>query len=339
MSAREIAALLGEHVATGHFAGLAFRDGDASYGTWLPVETAEEPAFLVQSITKIFTAVVALRLEELGTLSLDTTLDHFRPDVPEASRITLRHLLRHEAGLPDYGPLRAYHRDVRARPEEPWSRQRFEQETFARGLDFAPGNGWRYSNPGFMLIHEVIEQVGGTPWHVAMAELVLRPLGLVRTRAVLTPADLSALAPAPSTLLDPDGEPRDTRDAYHPGWIAHGVLASVPTEIVRFLDAVADGTLLQPGSRARLLELVPVPGDPPGWSRPSYGLGVMADPASPFGLIWGHNGAGPGYQVSAFHAPDLAGRPVTVCALCASEVEDQAEMLVREVFARLARRT
>lgn len=60
------------------------------------------------------------------------------------------------------------------------------------------------------------------------------------------------------------------------------------------------------------------------WRRPSYGLGLMGDPASPSGTVWGHNGGGPGYSTSAFHAPEL-GR-VSVCAMAG--VEDfQAEQV------------
>jgi D-alanyl-D-alanine carboxypeptidase len=75
---------------------------------------------------------------------------------------------------------------------------------------------------------------------------------------------------------------------------------------------------------------------PPQWREPGYGLGVMGDRASPFGPIFGHNGAGPGYGASVFSAPDLHGRRVTVCALVASEEDDVAENLVFDMFARLA---
>ena len=59
------------------------------------------------------------------------------------------------------------------------------------------------------------------------------------------------------------------------------------------------------------------------WREPSYGLGLMADPAAPWGAIYGHNGAGPGYSASVFHAPGLGGMTVAVLGsqLYGSEAE------------------
>jgi hypothetical protein len=67
--------------------------------------------------------------------------------------------------------------------------------------------------------------------------------------------------------------------------------------------------------------------------RRPYGLGVMADPASPLGPLFGHNGGGPGYDASAFHAPRAAPGGATVCALCAVEGGFAAENLVLDALA------
>jgi D-alanyl-D-alanine carboxypeptidase len=68
------------------------------------------------------------------------------------------------------------------------------------------------------------------------------------------------------------------------------------------------------------LVLVPE-GAGPRWRKPGYGLGLMGDPESPWGPLWGHNGGGPGYRASAFHASDLG---LSVCAMRAFE-GDSAE--------------
>jgi len=78
-----------------------------------------------------------------------------------------------------------------------------------------------------------------------------------------------------------------------------------------------------------------VPVAPPQYRTPCYGLGIMADTASPYGVILGHNGGGPGYQASAFHTRTPEGRPITVCAMCASECAGLSERLVFSVFAEL----
>ena len=84
---------------------------------WSPASTVEEPRFLIYSVTKTFTATLFLLLQEGGALSLDDPVRDWIPDVPRAERITLRRLLNHTAGVPDYGGLAAYRGAVRAKPD------------------------------------------------------------------------------------------------------------------------------------------------------------------------------------------------------------------------------
>lgn len=65
---------------------------------------------------------------------------------------------------------------------------------------------------------------------------------------------------------------------------------------------------------------------------------AAGDLASRHGVLWGHDGEGPGYAVSAFHAPDLRGQPATACAIRAVERSDVAADLVFASLALLAER-
>ncbi len=322
----------------GGAAGVAVRiDGEPGAAAWSPA-TAEEPGFLVYSISKTLLAAIALSLVEDGRLDLDDPLARFAPHVPEAARITVEQLLRHTAGIPNYGALPAYHEAVRTHPETPWSEADFAAHTWRNGLRFAPGTRFEYSNPGYMLVRSIIEQAGGAPYAELLRDRVARPLGLRRTRVAASIADLRSLAPAPSRLVTTDGAPRDVRDCYHPGWVAHGVVASTASEIAAFAHAFFGAKLIAAPLLRRATDLGPV-GEAPGrWREPGYGLGVMGDRASPFGAIFGHDGGGPGYGASVFSAPALRGRLVTVCALCSSEDDSAAEDLVFDVFARLLER-
>ncbi|MFL5562677.1 MAG: serine hydrolase domain-containing protein [Gemmatimonadaceae bacterium] len=319
------------------------RAGTEPRAYWVP-RLAQEPAFLAYSITKTFTATLILALCEEGRLSLDDRLVRWFPRVAHADRISLRQLLDHTAGIPDYGGLASYHESVRASPSTPWSFDRFAAETFEKGLLFEPGHGWSYSNPGYMLLKRVAEEVAGAPYRALIAERIVRPLGLQRTFVAESIDDLATLAPGNSCALSPDGAARDVRANYHPGWVSHGVVASTASDLVRFLDALFRGELLSHQSLAAMTELVAVPLDRAEASsahdphsrrgRPSYGLGLMGDPASPWGRIAGHNGGGPCYSASAFHAFDLGG--ASVCAMAAIEDGFSAEAVVFDVLDQLA---
>src|SRR4030095_10521137 len=89
------------------------RAGAEPHAFWVP-EAADEPVFLAYSITKTFTATLILKLCEEGELSLGDPLARWFPRVAQAAQISLRHLLNHTAGIPDYGALSAYHDSVRS---------------------------------------------------------------------------------------------------------------------------------------------------------------------------------------------------------------------------------
>ena len=108
----------------------------------------------------------------------------------------------------------------------PWSFERFAAETFDRGLLFEPGQGWAYSNPGYMLLKRIIEEETDAPFRALVAERIAGPLGLRRTFVAESIDDLADLASGTSNALSPDGSPRDVRTHYHPGWVSHGVIVS-----------------------------------------------------------------------------------------------------------------
>ena len=315
------------------------RLGAEPHAYWVP-NSDQEPAFLAYSITKTFTATLILKLCEEGRLSLEDRLVRWFPRVAHADRISLRQLLNHTAGTPDYGGLPEYHEGVRSSPSTPWSFERFAAETVEKGLLFEPGQGWRYSNPGYMLLKRIAEVVTGASYRELISERIVAPLGLQRTFVAESIDDLATLAPGTSCALSSDGAPRDVRAYYHPGWVSHGVVASTASELARFLDGLFRGKLLAQEFLTQMTELVVVP-DPaedslepdPHRGEPSYGLGVMGDPTSPWGKVVGHNGGGPCYSASAFHAFDLGG--ASVCAMGAIEEGFSAEGVVFDVLDHL----
>ncbi len=268
-------------------------------------------------------------------MGLDDRLVRWFPHIAGADRISIRQLLNHTAGIPDYGGMSAYHDSVRATPSSPWSFERFAVETFDQGLRFEPGEGWAYSNPGYMLVKRIVEEVSGESFRCLVVERIAKPLGLRRTFVAESLQDLASLTPGMSRVLSPDGGPRDVRQHYHPAWVSHGVIASTSSELVRFLDRLFSGRLLSADSLDQMTALVAVSVDPPPQGgRPSYGLGLMGDPASSLGLLLGHNGGGPCYGASAFHATALNG--ASACVMGAIEDDFRPEEVVREVLHRLA---
>ncbi len=272
------------------------------------------------SLTKTWIAAAAARLAADGRLDLDAPARGWLPEVDIDTAITLRHLLGHTAGLPDYGPDRSYHDAVRAHPGRPWSRTEFLDRTLPAGPLWPPGKGWAYSNVGYLLVREIVVAASGRSFAAALDALVFRPAGMNATQVVTGfPAGLT---PGWSGYLASRSAPVDAARAYHPGWVAHGVAVTTALDAARSLDALFAGAIVPPALVAELARPVHTFDDHPIFRQPAYGLGLMLDLASPWGVLAGHAGEGPGYSTAAFRFPDLGGRPATIAALANGEAPD-----------------
>ena len=318
-----LAALLRARVGARGGAVLAASSAGVGWMGSVGLPGAAPPLFLAYSITKSFLAALALQLRDEGRIALDEPLARFAPEVPRAGEISLRQLLNHTAGLPDYGVLPEYHAAVRERPAAPWSFEEFATRTFVRGLAAAPGERFAYSNPGYALLRRLVEDETGQSLRAAIAERIAGPLGLAGTSVVESLEDLAALVPAFSRFGLSSGEARDVRESYHPGWVWHGVVASTPEDICAFYRRLFEGAVVSRASLEEMTRLVPVDFPWPHGSA-GYGLGLMGSRDRP---LYGHNGGGPGYTASAWCARDAAGAPAAACAMCAFEDPPLAEAL------------
>jgi CubicO group peptidase (beta-lactamase class C family) len=231
------------------------------------------------SFTKTALAIATLRLAEDGLLTLDNTLP--------GERYTARQLLRHEAGLPDYGGIALYQEDVAA-GKQPWPVDRLLAAVEATRLRYEPGAGWAYSNIGYLKIAQLIERLAGQTLAAALTSLVFSPCRLETARLAVTPADLADVHMGSATR-------------YHPGWVYHGLIVGTVTDAARLLWALAYGGLLKPPTFAAMQESRPLP----DYRRahhpdPAYGLGLMLAATNPAARKLGHSGEGPGSRIAVY---------------------------------------
>lgn len=288
------------------------------------------------SIAKTVIAACLVQLADEGALGLDDPLSSWHPAVPGAERCSLRQVLGHRAGLRDYGGLPAYHEALAASPGQAWAREAYAHATWEQGLLFEPGTAFAYSNPGYRLLVEVLEEVTGRDLDEIARVRIADRLGLESFGPLSVAGDFAGLEQGLSVRLHPDGSVQDVRTTMDPGWVFHRSFAATAGDAAHFMHALAEGELVSEQGLRAMTALVPIGRANPPWHEPSYGLGVMGDPASASGLLLGHNGGGPGYTASAFHAPASAGSAVTVCVLAATEQDAFAEGLLREILAQFA---
>ncbi len=302
-------------------------DGEAKFRVGIG-ELAERPdaKFYAYSVTKSVLATLALQLSEAGRLELDSPIRAWLPDLHVLAPITVRQLLNHTSGMPDYGGMSRYRQAVRTSPETAWEPSRFMELLSDATLLFAPGQGWSYSNLGYMLIRRIIEAAGGQTPDESLASRIVVPLGLTETRFASRRADASDLTPGFEG--GPDRENLIAR--YDPGWVSHGVVRSTALELARLMEGVTNGSLLGDFWLGQMLSAVPVPGAVSLGRDPRYGLGLMVE-TMPFGRVVGHNGEGPGYSVACWSFT-AEGHRISGACMINQSIPNAAQTLLFKAF-------
>ena len=149
----------------------------------LHVPASDSTIYQSGSLGKQFTSALVVMLAEQGRLGLDDSITRWFPEAPAPWKgITVRHLLTHTSGIPDYADSTLdYRRDY---TEDDLLR-------LAEGLPlaFPPGTHWSYSNTGYVLLGIIIHRVTGTFYGDLLRDRIFRPLGM-RTARIISEADI-----------------------------------------------------------------------------------------------------------------------------------------------------
>lgn len=288
-------------------------------------EIATGDRFLIYSLTKTFIATVVMQLVEQGSLDLDGSLGLWMPELPFAYQITIRQVLNHTSGLPDYGGMEAYQQSLKQRPQDPWTDEEFLSYTCGYHLRSTPGTTFSYSNIGYLYLRLLIQAITGLSFADALRERIFQPAGLGSTSVQTSLDDQANLVPGMSRYLS-SGMPLDIRLLYHPNWVAHGVIASTALDVATFYSALfsPNEPLLSLDSVYEMKKLVHVNQSHRYFRNPGYGLGLMGEERRT-GDIYGHTGSGPGHAAAAYSKIDKFEDPISVAVLVNSENSDQAE--------------
>ena len=284
--------------------------------------------FALASVSKTFTAAVVLLLVEEGKLKLDQRVAPLLPDYPMNPRITVRTLLDHTSGLPDFflnpkidAPLQSA-KDAACTAGRSWK--------YVPARRPGPGRYWIYSNTNYLMLGELVTAVTGRPLATEIRERLLDPLGLetawyqdveepkvkgtVAYRYVTKPGGgIKAVS------VSSDGPVMPFRSVVTAAGGA-GSMAMTASDAARWMQAFAGGKVLSPAMQrqmladvARTAKLKP---------RLPYGLGIQALPiAGRYAL--GHSGRFLGFRNVVRYLPREG---VSIAVLTNQGVQDPAQI-------------
>ncbi|SHJ05305.1 serine hydrolase domain-containing protein [Aquimarina spongiae] len=243
-----------------------------------------ETKYRIGSITKTFTAALIMQLIDEGKLTLDTPLSTYFPQMPNADKITIEHLLRHRSGLFNI----TGDKDFRQWMLRPNTRAEMLDRMVEKEIQFKPNKKAKYSNTNYLLLGYILEDIENKSYAEILKSRIVMPCDLKNT-SYGGKIDV-ANNEANSYVLHADWVAQPETDMSVPA--AAGAIISTPKDVAIFYDRLFKGKLISDKSLDEMKRLVD-----------RFGLGLMEFPYTD-GENYGHSGGIDGFQSIAIYIPE-----------------------------------
>ena len=259
----------------------------------------ENSVFELASVSKQFTAMAIMILKEKKMLSLDDNFTKYIPELSIYKGITIRNLLNHTSGLPDY---------------EEVMDTLFDKNKIAINQDiitlyakhnpkilFEPNTNWKYSNTGYALLASVIEKVSGMNYGAYLNKVIFKPLKMKNTtvfRRRYTSQQINnyALGYVYSDSLKKYILPDDFAETKYVVWldgiVGDGTVNSTVIDLLKWDRALYTNNLLSADGMKEIFKVATLNDK----SKTQYGFGWFIEENVDFGKIVAHSGGWPGYK-------------------------------------------
>lgn len=274
--------------------------------------------FRIGSITKQFTAVAILQLQEEGILDVLDPVSKFLPDYPQGNQITLHHLLSHTAGIPEITEFSNLS-EIQRHPSNPKKVMAYFKDL---PLRFTPGSKYEYSNSGYIVLGAVIESVIHQPYEEYLKEHVFEPAVMKHSYFDKNQSIISNRASGYAS--DNNGSLVNAEFIEMSFPHAAGSLAVTAGDLLLFHKALKDGKLLSNSS----LDILFTPHAQTEKKGIAYGYGFFIDAHS-----IGHMGEIEGFRASSYYYVDL---DLNIIVLSNHESTNTA-LLQKEIFSILSK--
>ena len=252
--------------------------------------------FRIGSNTKTFVVTVLLQLVDEGKISLDDKVSKFNLglNMPYADKISISQLCNMTSGIPEFSEDEELCEDFYVNnPLKKWTPEEVLKTLLKHPPDFSPGEGWHYSNTGYILLGMIIEKVTGTKIEDEIERRLIKPMKLTGTTFPINYPGL----PCPYTHgyeLDDDGNWQDVT-CYSPSLLwAAGAMISDMQDMKVWVKAYRTGTTNSKITQGERLTFV----DVGKGEKLKFGLGIG------YTNGWlGYTGGTRGYNTAAYYLP------------------------------------
>ncbi|MET7783977.1 serine hydrolase domain-containing protein [Streptomyces sp. NPDC005388] len=301
--------------------------GDLATGAKVP----RDGQVRMGSNTKTFTAVVVLQLVGEGKIGLDAPVDAYlrglvRGDDIDGRHITVRQLLQHTSGLPNYSKYLSD--DIRY-----YDPRELLDLALQHKADFAPGTNWAYSNTNYLVAGLIVQKVTGRPLAEEFDQRVIKRIGLRHTYFPAPGEETIRERHPRGYYQDSAGAPLVDATEWDPSWAwAAGQMVSTNSDLNRFFSALLAGRLLPKAQLDQMRTTVPASYPFPAGAR--YGLGFVSTPLSCGGEYWGHGGSMTGYETRGGVTEDGRAANIAVTMQPSQAVKERMDGVVDTALCR-----
>jgi CubicO group peptidase (beta-lactamase class C family) len=258
----------------------------------------ENSIFELASVSKQFTAMAIVLLKKAGKLNYEDKLDKFIPALNFYENITIRNLLNHTGGLPDYMAIMdtLFDKSKIATNKDMIS-------IFAKAkpaILFKPNTKYEYSNTGYALLASIIEKVSGVSYKNYLDKAIFKPLQMTNSFVYnrrLAPRKIKNYAfgyiyneKAKKNLL-PDDYDDTNMVIWLDGIVGDGTVNSTIGDLLKWDKALYTDVLINDNDRKEIFSMAVLENG----KKSNYGFGWQVDNNKTFGRIVSHTGSWPGY--------------------------------------------
>ena len=263
------------------------------------------------SVGKTYVAATVLKLFEQGKIDLNAKAIEYLGEkdwflkVPNAGDITVKMLLNHTAGVPEYVYHKELWQQISKDPDKTWSVDERLAFIYHDQPANEPGKAWAYADSHYLILGLIIEKVTGKTYYEVLNEMILKPYKLTNT----FPSDkrtLPGLVPGYTALtgefLLPHKVVNNNQYAFNPQleWTGGGLVSTV-SDLALWASQLWGGNVLKPDTKK--LMLTPTPFATGLFEDAGYGLGCFIGETKGI-TYYGHTGFVPGYITYVQYLPD-----------------------------------
>jgi CubicO group peptidase (beta-lactamase class C family) len=258
----------------------------------------EETIFELASVSKQFTAMGIVQLKKKGELSYNDLISKYVPELGKYENITIKNLLIHTSGLPDYMALSEHNWDKTKIATNENIINLFKE--FEPKKKFEPNDKWDYSNTGYLLLATIIERVSGLSFEKYLKKNIFEPLEMDNTfiyRRRFQPKEVKNYAQgyiysdSLKRKILPDELGKEYYNIYLDGIVGDGMVNSNLKDLLKWDRALYNSELINNEDRKMIFSSYKTKDN----SETDYGFGWMIDSTKTYGKVVFHSGGWAGY--------------------------------------------